>query len=266
LSSGGERDPLLAHKVNVTGTLNLLELARAQSEKRSQTVKFIFTSTIAVYGMASIEEKQKTGAVLEDQYLHPITMYGANKLYCEALGTYYAENFGMLEGNTERTRVDFRCVRFPGLLNAHTLPTGGTSDYAPEMVHALVQKSPYECFVRPDSRIPFLMMPDAIRALLALSEAPAANLTRRVYNLAGFSPSAGEIRDLLHEQFEGVPVTFKSHPARQRIVDSWPEDVCDKAARADWGWIPDYSFGAGFQEYLIPEAGMLYSSKKVGNG
>jgi nucleoside-diphosphate-sugar epimerase len=258
LSSGGERNPLLAHSVNVTGTLNLLELARAQSEATGISVKFIFASTIAVYGMSSIEEKRSAGAVVEDEWLHPITMYGANKLYCESLGSYYSQNFGMLEGGTDRARVDFRCVRFPGLLNSHTVPTGGTSDYAPEMVHQLAQGRAYECFVREDSRLPFLMMPDAINALLLLAAAPIERLTRRVYNLAGFSPTAGEIRDLLAEHFDVSRVTFKPQAARQRIVDSWPEAVDDSAAKRDWGWNPEYSFSSGFFEYLIPEVIQMY--------
>ena len=258
LSSGGERSPLLAHSVNVTGTLNLLELARAQSEASGTPVKFIFTSTIAVYGMSSIEEKRGAGAVKEEECLKPITMYGANKLYCESLGNYYSENFGMLEGKVDRARVDFRCVRFPGLLNSRTVPTGGTSDYAPEMVHQLAQGKAYECFVREDSRLPFLMMPDAVNALLLLAEAPREKLTRRVYNLSGISPSAGEIRDLLAEHFDVSHVTFKPHPARQRIVDSWPEAVDDSAAKRDWGWQPEYSFSSGFFEYLIPEAIQMY--------
>lgn len=127
LSSGGERAPLKAHEVNVSGTLNILELARTHSEALGRSITAILTSTIAVYGVASLPEKRRAGRVRECE-LNPITMYGANKLYCEALGRYYAENFGMLEDRSDRVRPDFRAARFPGLLSAHTLPTGGTSD------------------------------------------------------------------------------------------------------------------------------------------
>lgn len=265
LSSGGERNPLLAHQVNVTGTLNILELARIQGEERGSAVKVILASTIAVYGVPNLEVKSGAGAVHEEMFQSPVTMYGANKLYCESLGSYYSRHFGMLNEKSDRTRVDFRCVRFPGLLNSHTLPTGGTSDYAPEMVHRLAQGIPYECFVRPDSRIPFMMMPDAIRALLVLSDAPAEKLSRTVYNIRGFSPSAEEIRVLLNEHFPGIDVTYKPHAQRQAIVDSWPEEVDDTAARNDWKWRADYSFESGFSEYLIPEVIEQYRNPHVAN-
>ena len=252
LSSGGEKAPLKAHEVNVTGTLNILELARTQSERRGKPVTVVFTSTIAAYGIASLVEKKRAGTIDETQYLNPITMYGANKLYCEALGRYYSENFGMLEGKQDRVRPDFRAVRFPGLLSAHTLPTGGTSDYAPEMVHAVAQGNPYKCFVRPDSRIPFMMMPDAVRAIIMLSQADGSKLTQRVYNVAGFAPSASEIAELLAEYFPSINVTYEVHPTRQAIVDTWPEDINDSAARRDFGWAPRYTFEGGFAEYLLP--------------
>ncbi len=263
LSSGGERAPLKAHDVNVSGTLNILELARIHSEQREQSVKVIFTSTIAAYGIGSLAGKQEAGTVTESQCLNPITMYGANKLYCEALGRYYSENFGMLEGKQGRVRPDFRAVRFPGLLSAHTVPTGGTSDYAPEMVHAVAQGLQYECFVRPDSRLPFMMMPDAVRALLMLSEASVDQLSQRVYNVGGFAPSAHEIYVLLTEYFPDFNVTYKVHPARQAIVDSWPEDVDDTAARRDFGWAPLYTFEGGFDEYLLPAACARYGVRSA---
>ncbi len=252
LSSGGERAPLKAHEVNVTGSLNILELARIQSEQRGKPVTVVFTSTIAAYGIGSIVEKKRASRIDESQYLNPITMYGANKLYCEALGRYYSENFGMLEGCNDRVRPDFRAVRFPGLLSAHTLPTGGTSDYAPEMVHSVAQGKPYACFVRPDARIPFMMMPDAIRAIVMLSQADGAKLQQRVYNVAGFAPSAREIAEHLGQYFPNMSVSYEVHPARQAIVDSWPEDIDDSAAQRDFGWAPRYTFESGFAEYLLP--------------
>ncbi len=263
LSSGGERAPLKAHEVNVSGTLNILEVARTHSEQSGQSVKTIFTSTIAAYGIGSLADKKAAAAIDESQYLTPITMYGANKLYCESLGRYYSENFGMLEGKQDRVRPDFRAVRFPGLLSAHTVPTGGTSDYAPEMVHAVAQGLQYECFVRPDSRLPFMMMPDAVRALIMLSEADSSQLTRRVYNVGGFAPSAHEIYVLLSEYFPDFKVSYKVHPARQAIVDSWPEDVDDSAARRDFGWSPLYTFEAGFDEYLLPAACARYGVRSA---
>ncbi len=265
LSSGGERNPQLAHHVNVTGTLNVLELARKQSERRNASVQVILTSTIAVYGIPSATIKRTVGAVGEDEHLHPVTMYGANKLYCESLGNYYANFFGLLEENTARTKIDFRCVRYPGLLNAHTLPTGGTSDYAPEMVHTVAQERPYSCFVRPDTRIPFMMMPDALRALVMLSEAPRERLTRSVYNIAAFSPSAEEIASLLGRRFPKSTITYAPHAQRQMIVDSWPEYIDDSSARRDWGWATNPSFEEALDTYLVPAVYERYSAQSVAN-
>ncbi len=265
LSSGGERNPQLAHQVNVTGTLNVLELARKQSERQSYPVQVVLTSTIAVYGLPSPAVKRTVGAIDEDEYLHPITMYGANKLYCESLGNYYANFFGLLEEVSTRTKIDFRCVRYPGLLNAHTLPTGGTSDYAPEMVHALAQGKSYSCFVRPDSRIPFMMMPDALRALVMLSDAPRSKLTRSVYNIAAFSPSAEEIALLLSRRFPHGSVTYAPHAQRQMIVDSWPEHIDDSTARRDWGWETNPSFAEALDTYLVPAVNERYYAQSVAN-
>jgi nucleoside-diphosphate-sugar epimerase len=258
LSSGGERTPLLAHHVNVTGTANILELARRQTEKGGAPVKVIFTSTIAVYGIPSVEDKRKAGAVNEEQFLTPITMYGANKLYCENLGRYYAEHFGMLSGDPRRPHVDFRCVRYPGILNAFSLPTGGTSDYAPEMVHRLAQGMSYSCFVREDTKIPFLMMPDAVRAVVELGSAPRERLSRRVYNVGGFSPSAKDIASLVESHFPDSKVTFNPHEQRQHIVDSWPESVDDSPAQNDWHWKPHFGFRDGFEKYLVPSVMAQY--------
>ena len=139
-------------------------------------------------------------------------MYGCNKLYCEHLGRYYADHYKQLAAETLAGRIDFRCVRFPGLISAVTVPSGGTSDYAPEMLHAAAQGKPYACFVRPDTRIPFMAMPDAVEALLALAAAPRETLTAAVYNVGAFNPSAEEIRRRVLEAFPGASVAFQPAP------------------------------------------------------
>ena len=130
-----------------------------------------------------METKRRAGKVHEDDYNTPTTMYGCNKLYCEQLGRYYARFYKQLAADPQSGRVDFRSVRFPGLISAMTVPSGGTSDYAPEMIHAAAKGEPYACFVRPDTRIPFMAMPDGVEALLALAAAPRERLTRTAYNL-----------------------------------------------------------------------------------
>src|SRR5712692_3779286 len=201
LSTRAEFTPEAAHKVNVEGTLNLLRLAVDQSQWQGQSVTFLYPSSIAAYGLPDLATKSRAGRLKEDEYCQPTTMYGCNKLYCEHLGRYYTRHYRQLALTDEPRGVDFRAIRFPGLISAFTLPSGGTSDYAPEMIHAAAQGRPYACFVREDTRIPFMAMPDAIAALLALLDAPAASLTGSVYNVAAFNPSAGELVDLVRRAF-----------------------------------------------------------------
>jgi nucleoside-diphosphate-sugar epimerase len=252
LSTRGEFTPITAHQVNVEGMIHLLEFAQKEGESHGRPVIFMYPSSIASYGLPDLETKARAGRVRERDWNVPITMYGCNKLYCEHLGRYYAENYKQLAAETLSGKVDFRCVRFPGLISAVTVPSGGTSDYAPEMLHAAAEGAPYPCFVREDTRIPFMAMPDGVDALLKLAAAPRESLTRRVYNVGAFNPSASEIRDLVLRAFPGAKITFEPDLKRQRIVDSWPAEVNDDAARRDWGFAPRYDLERAFSEYLVP--------------
>lgn len=251
LSTRSEFTPTTAHEVNVEGTLRLLEFAQHEGESHGRPVVFLYPSSIAAYGLPDLDTKLRVGRVQEDAWNTPTTMYGCNKLYCEHLGRYYARHYKQLAADTT-PRVDFRCLRFPGLISAATVPAGGTSDYAPEMIHGAARGEAYACFVRPDTRIPFMTMPDAIDALLQLAAAPRAALARTAYNLAAFNPTAGEIRDVVVEAFPAARITWNVDRKRQAIVDSWPADVDDSAARRDWGFAPRYDFARAFADYLIP--------------
>jgi threonine 3-dehydrogenase len=244
----------------VDGTFALLSMAARLGGRRGQPVKFVFPSSIAAYG---VKDKQRDGGypTREDEYLQPVTMYGINKLYCEQLGLYYATHDQMTQ-QPPTIRVDFRCVRLPGVISAHTLPTGGTSDYAPEMIHAAAQGKPYVSFVRPDTTIPFMVMPDAVNALLQLADAPRENLSRYVYNVNGFSLSAAEIAEQVRTYFPDAAITFAPDLNRQRIVDSWPATVDDSQAQRDWDWQPQYNVRAAFDDYLIPAISARYALKK----
>jgi threonine 3-dehydrogenase len=252
LSTRSEFTPITAHEVNVEGTLNLLEFAHHEGESHGRPVLFLYPSSIAAYGLPGAETKASAGRVREDEWATPRTMYGCNKLYCEHLGRYYARYYKQLAAEPMSGRVDFRCVRFPGLISALTEPAGGTSDYAPEMIHHAARGEPYECFVRPDTRIPFMAMPDAVDALLQLAAAPRARLTRTAYNLSAFSPSAEDICHVVKDAFPKASITWRTDAKRQGIVDSWPAEVDDSAARRDWGFAPKYDFERAFAEYLIP--------------
>jgi len=257
LSTRAEFAPEMAHRVNVDGAMTLLHLAAEQSERRGHAVRFIFPSSIAAYGMPDLETKAMVGKVKEWEWNYPTTMYGCNKLYCELLGTYYSRYYHQLE--TKRpVPVDFRALRFPGLISAFTIPSGGTSDYAPEMLHAAAQNNRYDCFVRPDTVIPFMVMPDAVTAIEQLASAPAESIKSRVYNVTSFSLTAEEVRKLVSDAFPKVEIGFAPDEKRQNIVDSWPADLNDNAARKEWGWQPAYGAIRAFEEYLIPNITRRY--------
>ena len=258
LSTRSEFTPITAHMVNVDGTLNLLEFSQQEGESHGRPVMFLYPSSIAAYGLPDVETKARVGRVREDAWNTPRTMYGCNKLYCEHLGRYYARFYKQL-GAQPSGRVDFRCLRFPGLISAVTVPSGGTSDYAPEMIHAAARGDRYDCFVRPDTQIPFMAMPDAIDALLRLAAAPREALTRTAYNLSAFSPTAQEIHDVVTAAFPQASLGWRVDPKRQAILDSWPADVDDSAARHDWGFAPAYDVRRAFDEYLIPTIRQRYA-------
>ncbi|HCB02045.1 MAG TPA: epimerase [Anaerolineae bacterium] len=260
LSSKAEVATEEAHRINVEGTMQLLMLAAYRSEKYKKSVKFLFPSSIAAYGLPTLDDKNKAGSLREDDWNNPQTMYGCNKLYCEKLGMYYGKFFGQKHlDETPPHFLDFRSIRFPGLISAFTLPSAGTSDYGPEMLHAAAQNKPYKCFVRPDSKIPFMAMPDAIKSLLMLMNAPKESLTSNVYNIAAFAITAEEFRQRAIKAFPNADITFEPNPRRQGIVDSWPQDVDDSRARADWGWSPDYDVDRFFDDYFLPEIRKRYS-------
>jgi nucleoside-diphosphate-sugar epimerase len=230
LSAVGEKIPHKCYEVNQTGTWNLLEAAR-----RAGTGQVMFASTIAAFGPGLRDP------VPNEVSMRPTTMYGVTKVAGELLGEYFHAKWGL----------DFRGVRFPGLINAG-LPGGGTSDYALFMYVDGVRKGHYESFCHEETRIPLMYMPDAISALLDLSAAPRASLKRCIYNIQGFSPTAAAIADSVRRAMPGVELTFKIDPARQGILDSWPNALDDAKARAEWGFAPAYDLEQ-MTAHLIPE-------------
>ena len=264
LSSKAEVATEEAHRINVEGTMQLLMLAAYRSEKYKRAVKFLFPSSIAAYGLPSLETKNKVGVLKEDEWNTPHTMYGCNKLYCEKLGMYYGKYYGQkhLDENPP-TMLDFRAIRFPGLVSAFTLPSGGTSDYGPEMLHAAAQDKPYACFVRADTKIPFMAMPDAINSLLMLMDVPREKLSNTVYNIRAFALTADEFRQRALKTFPEAKISFEPNPRRQGIVDSWPEDVDDSLARRDWNWKPEYNVDQFFDDYFLPQIQQRYGKQDV---
>lgn len=257
LSSKAERDPDLAHEVNVSATLNLFRLCRERARESGRDVRFLFPSSIAVYGLPDAAAKAVAGAVKEEEWNRPAGMYGCNKLYCEMIGSYFAAR----ARKDATPGLDFRAIRFPGLISAETLPSGGTSDYAPEMIHAAAQGRPYSCFVAADTRMPFMTMPDAVDAILRLDAADAATLTTRVYNIGAFSPSASDIKEGVLAHFPEAAIAFEPVAWRQAIVDTWPADVDDGRARGDWGHAPRHRLREALADYLVPALVKRYGDR-----
>jgi threonine 3-dehydrogenase len=262
LSTRGERDPELAHQVNVEGTLNALRMAQNQSSRLGRPVRFLFPSSIAVYGLPSLDEKRAVGRVREEQWNVPITMYGCNKLYCEHLGRYFTFHARQMGALSAAARLDFRALRFPGLISAETVPTGGTSDFGPEMIHAAAKGVPYSCFVEPEAKIPFMAMPDAVRAMMDLARTDREHLSTSVYNIGAFSVSAGDIAKDVKKAFPEAVIDYDPDPVRAKIVGSWPEDVNDERAREDWGWHASYDWERAFDDYLVPSIKARYAQDR----
>jgi threonine 3-dehydrogenase len=229
LSARGEEIPQTTYRVNELGTFHVLEACR-----ETGVGQMIFTSSIAVFGPDTPDPTP------DNATRNPSTMYGVNKASGELLGTYYNRRYGF----------DFRAVRFPGLISA-VMPGGGTSDYTVHMYVDAVRIGAYEAFCRADTVIPLMYMPDALRALVELSEADAATLTRRVYNIAAFSPRADEIARSVAKRVPGAKLTFRADPRRQAILDSWPRSLEDHNARRDWGWKPEFDLEQ-MSDDLIP--------------
>ncbi len=237
LSAKGEKDPHLTWAVNLEGTRNVLEACR-----NFRVRQLIFASTIAVFGPGLPDP------VPNEVSLRPTTMYGVTKVAGELLGEYYRRKWGL----------DFRGVRFPGLISAG-VPGGGTTDYSLHMYVDGVRHGRYECFVGPESTVPLMYMPDGLRALTELSDAPAGRLKRSLYNIAAMSPTAAEIAEAVKRRVPGVAITFRSDPVRQAILDSWPRRVDDTRAREEWGWKPRFDL-ASMSDDLVPKVRAMFAA------
>ena len=259
LSTRAEHVPEVAHEVNVGGTFNLLKLAASHSASHGMDVKFILPSTIAIYGLDGPEAKREAGRLREGEFNLPKTMYGANKLYCEHLGRYYARHYRRLADDRGSARIDFRSLRLPGVIAAETKPSGGTSDFVPEMIHSAASGVPYDCFVREDACIPWMTMPECIESMLQIGRVDAGRLTQSVYNVASFRATAGEVAELVRAAFPGAEINFVIDEDRQGIVDSWPMDVDCTKAITDWGYTPRWTLSEAFDQYLVPTIRTQYA-------
>ena len=244
LSTEAEKKPYFSHSVNVDGFLNVINSINVKN------VKFFFPSSIAVYHL-DINSKNKK--INENDFCNPNNIYGCNKLYCEKLGSYFQNS------QNNEFSIDFRSIRFSGIISAHSLPQGGTSDYAPEMIHSAIQKKDYTCFVRKDSCIPFIVMSDAVNAIIKLMHENKSNLSTDVYHIQSFSPTAEQIYEKLISYFPNFKLNYKVDKNRQKMVDSWPSQLNQQKAINDWGWKPEFNFDNAFENYLIPKIKEYYN-------
>lgn len=219
LSAKGEVDPSLTWRINMDGLKTVLDYAVEHK------LKVFWPSSIAVFGPTTPRVKTSQRTVLE-----PTTMYGVTKLAGENLCHYYFLKYG----------VDVRSLRYPGLISWKTPPGGGTTDFAVAIFYDGLQKGRYECFVRPDTKLPMMYMDDGIKATMKLMDVDPRKLTVRTsYNLAAISFTAAELAKEINKHFK-VKVTYKPDH-RQKIADSWPQSIDDSVARKDWGWKHEYN-------------------------
>jgi len=218
LSAVGEKNPELCWDVNMNGTINLLNIARDH-----EMAQVLVPSSIAVFGPGTPLENTPNDTVLK-----PTTMYGVTKVCGELVCDYYVRKWGL----------DVRGLRYPGIISSETLPGGGTTDFAVAIYYDAVKHGKYTCFVREDTRLPMMYMPDCLKATLDLMEAPCETLKHHSdFNVGSMSFSAGELAAEIKKHVPGFEVVYEPD-FRQAIADSWPSSVDDSAAREEWGWSP----------------------------
>ena len=230
LSATGEKNPNLAWHLNMQGLLNVLDIAREE-----KLHKVYWPSSIAVFGPTSPRENCPQRTIIE-----PITVYGISKYAGEFWCNYFHQRYG----------VDVRSLRYPGLISYKSAPGGGTTDYAVEIFHEALEERRYDCFLREDTYLPMMYMPDAIRATIQLMEAPADKLSvRTAYNVSALSFSPREITAEIQKHIPDFSIAY-APDYRQKIADSWPKSIDDSVAREDWNWKPEYDLSRMTSEML----------------
>ena len=220
LSATGEKMPQAAWNININGLLNVLEAARSYSIDR-----IIWPSSIAAFGPSTPRENTPNETILQ-----PSTMYGISKVSGELLIEYYYQKY----------ELDTRSMRLPGIISSETLPGGGTTDYAVEIFYEAIKNKKYTCFLKEETRLPMMYMPDCIKCIVDLLEADSSKLKRHVYNVTGMSFSAGELALEIQKHIPEFKIEYKPD-FRQAIADSWPMSINDSLARAEWGWNPEFN-------------------------
>jgi len=242
LSAVGEEKPLLCWDVNINGMNNILEIAR----ERKMTRIFV-PSSIAAFGPETPRDNTPQETVLK-----PKTMYGVTKVAGELLGDYYFRRFGL----------DVRGVRYPGIISNETLPGGGTTDYSVEIFYEAIKNKKYTCFLKEDTFLPMMYMPDCIKGTIDLMETDISKLKHHCdFNMASMSFSAGELASEIKKHIPDFKVSYKPD-FRQKIADTWPKSIDDSAARKEWGWKPSYNLSSMTKD-MLEKLGKRYKEGKL---
>ncbi|MBN2682329.1 MAG: NAD-dependent epimerase/dehydratase family protein [Bacteroidales bacterium] len=230
LSAVGEQNPMLAWDVNMNGLINVLEVAREMNMKQ-----VLVPSSIAVFGPGTPLDSAPQETVLK-----PTTMYGVTKVAGELLADYYVRKYNL----------DVRGLRYPGIISNETLPGGGTTDYAVAIYYDAVKYGKYKCFVREDTRLPMMYMPDCLKATVDLMQADFSKLKHHSdFNVGAMSFSVAELAASIKKYMPNFEISYEPD-FRQAIADSWPNSVDDTAARQEWGWNPSFDLDAMTQDML----------------
>lgn len=230
LSAKGELNPQLAFRVNIIGYYNILEAGREHSLER-----IMFPSSIAAFGPETPKNNTPNDTILK-----PRTIYGISKVAGELLGLYYWEKYGL----------DVRGLRYPGIISWNSLPGGGTTDYAVDMFYYALRGEKYVCFLREDTVLPMMYMPDAIKAITMLAEANGSRLIHRTdFNIQAMSFAPKDLVEEIRKYIPDFEVEYRPD-YRQKIADSWPRSLDDSAAREEWGWRPDYDLSSMVKDMI----------------
>lgn len=230
LSATGEKNPGLAWNLNTQSLLNVLDIARDEEIK-----KVFWPSSIAVFGPTSPKIKSPQQTIIE-----PATVYGISKFAGEFWCNYFFHRYN----------VDVRSIRYPGLISYKSAPGGGTTDYAVEIYHQAIKEKKYKCFLKKDTYLPMMYMPDAIRATIELMESPAKKISIRTsYNVSAMSFSPKDIAAEIKKHIPDFSISYKAD-YRQDIAESWPQSIDDSVARKDWGWKEKYDLAGMTKDML----------------
>jgi nucleoside-diphosphate-sugar epimerase len=231
LSATAEQNPALGWELNMNGLSNVLDLCREENVKR-----MFWPSSIAVFGPHTPKDNTPQRTIME-----PTTVYGITKVAGESWCEYYHKRYG----------IDIRSVRFPGIVGYKSAPGGGTTDYAVHIFHEAIKNGHYECFLSEDAELPMMYMPDAIKSILEIMDAPEENIKLRTsYNISGVSFTPKTLSEAIRKEIPDFTISYNPD-YRDKIAKSWPSSLDDSMARNDWGWKPDYDLESLVNDMLV---------------